>query len=126
MNIPANLRYTDHDEWFLLDGDVCTVGITDFAQDALGDLVHVELPKVGAKFAVGAAVCEVESVKAVAEVYTSVAGEIVAVNSAVEDDAETVNKDPYGAGWLFKIKVADTSALSALHDAAAYQKKIGK
>ena len=100
------------------------VGITDFAQDALGELVHIELPEVGTKFDAGDAVAEVESVKAVAEVYTPVAGTIVAVNTDLDGDEETVNKDPYGAGWLFKLKASDTGPLGKLLDASAYQTKI--
>ncbi len=126
MNFPADLKYTDHDEWIRVDGDVLTIGISDYAQDALGELVHVELPEVGATVAAGDAVCEVESVKAVAEVYTPVGGEIVAVNDALDGDEEKVNEDPYGAGWLFKIRADDLAPLAALLDVAAYEKKIAE
>lgn len=122
MNIPKDLRYTDHDEWVRVEGDVVTVGITDYAQDQLGELVHVELPSVGKKVAKGDAVCEVESVKAVAEIYAPVAGEIVAVNSALEDAAEQINSDPYGA-WIYRLKVS--AAPTGLLDAAAYAAKVG-
>ena len=124
MNLPADLKYTDHDEWIRVEGDVITVGISDYAQDALGEIVHVELPEVGESFAAGDPVCEVESVKAVAEVYTPLDGEIVEVNEALDGEEESVNDDPYGAGWLFKLKVAGTDGLSSLLDADAYQKKI--
>jgi glycine cleavage system H protein len=124
MSVPAQLRYTAHDEWIAVDGDIVTVGITDFAQDALGELVHIELPDVGTTFAAGAAVCEVESVKAVAEVYTPVGGEIVAVNGDLDGDEGAINSDPYGS-WLFKIKASDLGGLSGLLDAAAYEAKIG-
>jgi len=124
MNIPADLKYTSHDEWIRIDGDVVTLGITDFAQDALGELVHIEFPEVGDDLEVGGAVCEVESVKAVAEVYSPVAGEVVEVNEDLEDEAEVVNEDPYDKGWLVKIRVAGDVDVSALLDAAAYQAKI--
>ena len=123
MNVPANLKYTDHDEWVLIDGDVVTIGISDYAQDALGELVHVELPEVGDTFDAGSPVSEVESVKAVAEIFTPVAGEVVAVNEDLEDEAEKINEDAYGS-WIFKLKVEDTSFADALMDADAYKAKI--
>lgn len=122
MNIPANLKYTDHDEWVKVEGDLVTVGITAYAQDQLGELVHVELPDVGKTVRAGDVVCEVESVKAVAEIYAPCAGEVVEVNSALEDGAEKINSDPYGS-WIYKLKVA--AAPAGLLDAAAYQAKIG-
>ncbi len=124
MTVPANLRYTAHDEWIAVDGDVVTLGITDFAQDQLGELVHIELPAVGSTYAAGAAVCEVESVKAVAEVYTPVGGEIIEVNADLDGDEGQINADAYGA-WLVRIKVSDASGLDGLMDAAAYSAKIG-
>ena len=124
MNIPGNLFYTDHDEWVRSEGDCVVIGITDFAQDALGELVHVELPEVGDTFSAGDALCEVESVKAVAEVYTPVAGEVVEVNEAIEDAAETINEDPYDGGWLCKIRVSGTLVTDALLDAEAYKAKV--
>lgn len=124
MNVPDGLLYTDHDEWMRLDGDVLTVGITDFAQDQLGELVHVELPDAGTTFDAGAAVCEVESVKAVAEVYTPVPGTIEAVNTDLDGAEDSINNDPYGT-WLFKLRVSDTAGLAGLLDAAAYKAKIG-
>jgi len=126
MNFPENLKYTAHDEWILVEGDTITVGISDFAQDALGDLVYVELPEVGATFDAGDAVCEVESTKATAEIYTPVAGEVVAVNDALDSAAELINEDPYGKGWIFKLKASDASGLAGLLDVAAYRAKIGK
>ena len=122
MKIPENLKYTDHDEWVRIEGDTFTVGITDFAQDQLGEIVHVELPAIGKKVELGKVVCEVESVKAVAEIYAPVAGEVVAVNDALEDAAEQINSDPYGA-WIYKLKVSGTPA--GLLDPAAYKAKIG-
>ena len=124
MDFPDRLKYTLHDEWIAIDGDVVTLWITAFAQDALGDIVHVELPEVGTVFAAGAAVCEVESVKAVAEVYCPVGGEVVAVNEALDGSEETVNSDPYGGGWLIKLRCTDLGPAGALMDAVAYQAKI--
>ncbi len=121
MNIPEDLQYTDHDEWVRVEGDVLTVGISDHAQDQLGELVHVELPDVGSTVAVGEVVCEVESVKAVAEIYAPANGEVIEVNGALEDDAEAINGDPYGA-WIYKLKAA--AAPDGLLDAATYQAKI--
>jgi len=122
MKIPENLKYTDHDEWVRIEGDTIVVGITDFAQDQLGEIVHVELPSVGKKVELGKVVCEVESVKAVAEIYAPVAGEVVEVNEALEDAAEQINSDPYGA-WIYKLKVS--GAPGGLLDPAAYKAKIG-
>jgi glycine cleavage system H protein len=122
MNVPAALQYTSHDEWVKVEGNVLVIGITDYAQDQLGELVHVELPAVGKKVAAGAVVCEVESVKAVAEIYSPAAGEVVEVNTVLEDGAEAINKDPYGS-WIYKLRV--TEAPSGLLSAADYQKKIG-
>ena len=122
MKIPENLKYTDHDEWVRIDGDTIVVGITDFAQDQLGELVHVELPAIGKKVELGKIVCEVESVKAVAEIYAPVSGEVVAVNDALGDAADQINSDPYGS-WIYKLKVS--SAPTGLLDAAAYKAKIG-
>lgn len=123
MNLPADLKYTEHDEWVRIDGDVITVGVTDFAQDALGELVHIEFPEVGATVAAGDPICEVESVKAVAEVYAPCAGEVVGVNEALDGDEESVNSDPYGAGWLFRIRVSDAGPLAALMSPEDYEKK---
>ncbi len=122
MNIPANLQYTDHDEWVSVDGDLVTVGITAYAQDQLGELVHVELPAVGKKVKAGDVVCEVESVKAVAEIYAPATGEVVEVNEALGDAAEQINSDPYGS-WIYRLRVS--GAPSGLLDAAAYSKKVG-
>jgi glycine cleavage system H protein len=125
MNFPSNLLYTAHDEWVLREGNKIRVGISDYAQDALGELVHVELPKLGATVQAGAAVAEVESVKAVAEVYTPVSGKIVAINDDLDGNENLVNQDPYGAGWLFEIEATDASGLDALLDVAAYKSKVG-
>lgn len=124
MNFPDDLKYTGHDEWLRLEGDVVTLGISDYAQDALGELVHIELPEVGDDAVLGEALAEVESVKAVAEVYSPVDGEIVAVNEGLDGEEETVNTDPYGAGWLVKIKISDVSQLDALMSVADYRAKV--
>ena len=125
MNIPANLRYTSSHEWVRseVDGTV-SIGITDHAQAALGDLVYVELPAVGRKLAAAEACAVVESVKAASDIYAPVAGEVVAINAAVADAPEQVNKDAYGA-WFFRIKPVDTSAVERLLDARAYATAIG-
>jgi len=123
MSVPAELLYTQHDEWIRREGDVVTIGITDYAQDALGELVHVELPEVGRVVAAGEAIAEVESVKAVAEVYTAVSGEVIEVNSDLDGNEEQINQDAYGS-WLFKIRLSDDAGLAGLLDAAAYGTKI--
>ena len=119
-SIPADLRYTDEHEWLRLEGDEATVGITDHAQSELGDVVFMELPAVGASFAKGAAFGVVESVKAVSDLFAPVAGEVTAVNEALEATPEQVNDDPYGAGWILKLKVTDTAEVDTLLDATAY------
>lgn len=117
---PAALRYGETDEWFAVDGDEVTIGITDYAQDQLNDIVYVEFRDAGDAVDVGESFGEVESVKAASELYSVVAGEIIAVNTALEDAPETVNADPYGAGWMVKIRASDLSPLDGLMDAAAY------
>ena len=118
----STVRFTDEHEWVRLDGDVATVGITDYAQSQLGDVVYVELPKPGAKIEKGKQAAVVESVKAASEVYAPIGGEVVEVNQALVDDPSTVNADPMGKGWFLKLKVADSSQFGALMDEAAYQK----
>jgi glycine cleavage system H protein len=115
------LRYTKDHEWLRLEGDVATVGITPFAQEKLGDLVFVELPGVGAKLERAAVAATVESVKAAADVYAPVSGEIVEVNEKVTGEPGLVNSAPTGDGWLFKMKLADIAELDGLLDEAAYQ-----
>ena len=109
--VPADLQYTAEHEWVRLEGDVATVGITQYAADALGDVVYVDLPKVGAALAAGAIVGEVESPKSVGELYAPLDGEVIEANSAVVDAPETINSDPYGDGWLVKVRVSGTPAL---------------
>ena len=117
---PANLRYTESDEWFARDGDTVTIGITDYAQDQLNDIVYVEFRDEGDRLDAGDSFGEVESVKAASELYSALAGEIIEVNTQLEDEPEIVNADPYGAGWLVKLRVDDPAQLDALMDAAAY------
>ena len=120
-NVPSNLKYAASHEWVLLNADgTVTVGITDHAQEALGDLVFVELPEVGASFEAEKEIAVVESVKAAADVYAPLAGEVVEVNGAVVDAPESVNQDAYAA-WLFKLKPANAADLDKMLDAAAYQ-----
>ncbi|MCY3781072.1 MAG: glycine cleavage system protein GcvH [Chloroflexi bacterium] len=118
--VPADLKYSESDEWFSLDGDLVTIGITDYAQDQLNDIVYVEFRDPGDNIGAGDSFGEVESVKAAAELYSVVPGEIVEVNTALEDEPETVNADPFGAGWMVKIRAADLAGLDGLMDAAAY------
>ena len=126
MNVPSELKYTESHEWIRTETDgTLTVGITDHAQESLGDLVFIELPQVGRKAAAGEAVAVVESVKAASDIYAPVAGEIVAVNSAVVDAPETVNADAY-ANWLYKLKPANAGDAGKLLDAAAYTKLVGE
>lgn len=123
---PADLRYTESHEWARQEGELVTVGITWFAQDSLGDVVHVELPKVGARVQKGQSVAEIESVKAVSEIYSPVAGEIVATNGDLDGNEEQVNKKPYADGWLFRVRVAGPGALADLLDVAAYEKHVAE
>ncbi|WP_020181398.1 glycine cleavage system protein GcvH [Methylopila sp. M107] len=118
------LRFTEDHEWLKLDGDVATVGITTHAAEQLGDLVFIELPKVGAKLKKGEAAAVVESVKAASDVYAPVDGEVVEVNDAASAEPVTVGSDPQGAGWLYKAKLADPGAFDALLDEAAYAELI--
>ncbi len=120
-NIPAELKYTKSHEWVRSEADgSLTVGITDHAQDALGDLVYVEAPEAGRSVTAGEACAVVESVKAASDVYAPLAGEILAGNEALADAPETLNDDPYGEGWIFRLQPEDAAALSGLLDAAAY------
>jgi len=121
---PADYRYTKDHEWIKIEDDTATVGITDYAQQELGDVVFVELPKVGVKMNAGQAFGTVESVKAVSEIFMPVGGEITEINSALVNAPETINKDPHGSAWLVKIKLADAQEASALMDARAYESYI--
>ena len=124
--IPDDLKFTAEHEWIRLAGGVATVGITDHAQEALSDIVFVELPEPGAKFTKGEEVIVLESTKAAASVYAPAAGEIVEANDALTDEPALVNRDCYGDGWMVKIKVGDESELAGLMDAAAYEKLLAE
>jgi len=118
--VPPDLYYTEEHEWLRVEGKEGVVGITDYAQDQLGDVVFVELPEVGAQFHQGQAFGVVESVKAVSDLYMPVGGRVVAVNGELVDHPERLNEDPYGAGWLIRIEIHDVSELNSLLDAATY------
>jgi glycine cleavage system H protein len=126
MALPAGLLYSKEHEWVKLDGDVATVGITDYAQDSLGDIVYVELPRVGAQLDQFGSIGVVESVKAVSDVFTPVGGEVTEVNPGIEADPAVLNRDPYGAGWLYKVKLADVSQTQALMGPDAYEKLVAQ
>lgn len=126
-SIPNNLKYLDSHEWARLESDgTVTVGISDHAQGALGDLVFVEVPEVGKALAKGGAAAVVESVKAASDVYSPLSGEVVAANDALGSAPELVNQDPYGAGWLFKLKPSNAGELDQLLDATAYEKVVAE
>lgn len=121
LKFPEDVKYAESDEWIRVDGDEATIGISDYAQDALNDLVYVEFRSVGDTLAQGDSFGDVESVKAASELVMPVAGEIIAVNDALEAEPEIVNSDPYGEGWMVKIKITDAAGLDDLMDAAAYR-----
>jgi glycine cleavage system H protein len=121
MQIPDDLRYSSDHEWIRLEDGKARVGITDYAQDALGDVVFVDLPEVGAAVAAGQSISEVESTKSVSDIYAPLAGTVVEVNGDLADNPERLNEDPYGDGWIFVLGLDDASALDGLLDAAAYR-----
>jgi glycine cleavage system H protein len=121
MAYPANYRYTKEHEWVDVQGDIAAIGITDYAQHELGDVVFVELPKVGSKIETGKTFGTVESVKAVSDIYAPASGEVTEANEVLHNTPEKINEDPHGAGWLIKIKLASPGELSSLMDAAAYE-----
>jgi glycine cleavage system H protein len=125
MNVPAELRYSREHEWVRVDGDVARIGITDFAQESLGDVVFVQLPDVGLDVVAGASASEIESTKSVSDVYVPVSGVVRSVNEALVGAPELVNQDPYGDGWILEVTLSDASELDALLDAAAYTELIG-
>jgi len=125
MNIPENLRDATSHEWILIEGDTGTVGITDHAQAELTDIVFAEPPAIGKSVKAGDVAAVVESVKAASDIYAPVGGEVVERNEAIEADPSLLNTDPFGAGWIFKIRIADAAELAALKDAAAYREQIG-
>lgn len=121
MNLPENLKYTKEHEWVRVEGDIAVVGITDFAQGELGDIVFVEIETVGETLAVGETFGTVEAVKTVSDLFMPVGGEVIEFNESLEDGPELINKDAYGEGWMIKVKIEDASQLDELMDAAAYQ-----
>ncbi len=125
MLVPDDRRYSSDHEWALLTGTTVRVGITDYAQDALGDVVFVDLPTVGTDVGAGGPLGEVESTKSVSEIYAPVAGRVTSVNADLADQPERLNGDPYGDGWICELEVADPGAVAALLDAAAYGQLIG-
>jgi glycine cleavage system H protein len=125
MNIPKDLKYTEDHEWIRLEGDIAFIGITDYAQGELGDVVYVDLPAEGDEFGKQDVFGSIEAVKAASDLYCPITGKIVETNGEVVDAPETINKDPYGSGWMVKIKVSDVSELDDLLDAAGYEKHIG-
>jgi glycine cleavage system H protein len=124
MEFPEQLRYTKEHEWVAADGARGRVGITDFAQDALGDVVFVQLPDVGANVSAASSIAEVESTKSVSDIYAPVGGTIVEVNTALESTPEQLNQDPYGDGWIFVIEMSDAAQVDSLLDAAAYHRLV--
>jgi len=125
MNVPENLKYSEDHEWIKVEGDIGVIGITDFAQSNLGDIVFVEVETIGETLDKGEAFGNVEAVKAVEELYMPASGEVIELNEGLEDAPERVNKDPYGEGWMIKIKLSDPSELDTLLDANGYQEIIG-
>ena len=120
-NIPENLRYSKDHEWIEVDGDIATIGITDYAQHALGDVVYIDMPRVGDKFTTHEAFGSVESVKAVSEVFTPIAGEVTEVNDALNDTPEKVNNDPYDGGWMIKVKMDNPLEADAMLSSIEYE-----
>lgn len=125
MNVPTDLRYCTSHEWVRLEGDIATIGISDHAQNELTDVVFVELPAMEREVDPGDPTAVVESVKAASDIYAPVGGEVVEVNPDVEADPSLVNTDPYGQGWIFKLKIKDTAAVEGLMDSVAYEAHIG-
>ena len=125
MNIPAELKYTEDHEWVKIDGDVATVGITDFAQGELGDIVYVEIETLDETLDQEEVFGSIEAVKTVSDLFMPVSGEIIELNEEIESSPEVVNSDPYGDGWMIKVKMSDPSEADALLDAAAYNELVG-
>lgn len=125
MPVPTDRKYRDTHEWFKLDGNICTIGISQFAADELTDITYVELPKVGAQLKAESTFGEIESVKATGDLYTSVSGKVTAVNPRLGGEPELVNNDPFNEGWMIKVELSDPAELNGLMDAAAYEQHIG-
>ena len=125
MNVPANLKYSKDHEWVRVDGDIAVIGITDFAQGQLGDIVFVDVQTVGENVSQNEVFGSIEAVKTVSDAFQPVGGEVIEFNAVLEDAPETINKDPYGEGWIVKVKMSDPAELDALMDDAAYKAIIG-
>lgn len=125
MNIPATLKYTKDHEWVKIDSDIATIGVTDFAQSELGDIVFVEIETVGETMDKEAVFGTIEAVKTVSDLFMPVSGEIVEFNEGLESNPEAVNTDPYGAGWMIKVRMTNVSEIDGLMDAAAYEALVG-
>lgn len=121
LSYPSDLKYAESDEWVRIEGDVATVGISDYAQDQLNDIVFVELPEVGTKIDKGESFGTVESVKAASDVVAPISGEVLEINGELEDEPDLINSDPYGKGWIIKLKVSGDPDVSGLMDASAYE-----
>ena len=126
MAYPADYKYTKEHEWVSVEGDIGTIGITDHAQHELGDIVYVDLPKVGAHLDQGKSLGSVESVKAVSDIYAPVSGTVVEVNEGLPESPEVINEDPYGDGWLIKVRIGDLSELEDLMDGEEYEEMVAK
>jgi glycine cleavage system H protein len=126
MNFPENVKYTADHEWIRVEGQFGWIGITDYAQSELGDVVYIEIPAVGTKLEKGKSFGTIEAVKAVSDLFAPVTGELVEMNPEMKDHPEVVNKDPYGDGWMIKIKIADPAQLDTLLDVQAYKTLVGK
>ena len=126
MNLPADLKYSKEHEWVKVDGSVATVGITDYAQDSLGDIVFLELPDVGTELSAGDTFGVVESVKAVSDLFAPVSGKVIEIHDHLTDAPETVNADPYNEGWMIKLEMSDLSELDALLNSADYDKLVAE
>ena len=125
MNIPSNLKYTNDHEWILIDGEIGTIGITEFAQSELGDIVYVDVPTVGETLSKEDTFGTIEAVKTVSDMFIPVGGEVLEFNESLEDTPESINNDPYGEGWIIKVKLSDLSELDHLLDAEAYKELVG-
>ncbi|MDQ2680018.1 MAG: glycine cleavage system protein GcvH [Candidatus Eremiobacteraeota bacterium] len=126
MSLPENLLYSKEHEWVKIDGDSATIGITDYAQNSLGDIVYVELPRVGAAVSQFANIGVIESVKAVSDLFTPIGGEVAEINSGLENDPALVNREPFAGGWLFKVKLSDTTQADQLLKAGDYEKLLSE
>ena len=124
MNIPENLKYTVDHEWVMIEGERAKVGITDYAQDALGDVVFVDIPELGKRVTVGETVTEVESTKSVSDIYAPLEGEIIEINQELDDSPELLSGDPYGEGWIFILKLSETTSTESLLSAKDYRELV--